>query len=266
MSAIVAEYGTTADGLWAARVDYLALIAIPIRDGYRVATASTRSKPISEWSAADGFGFEGQVADEAGFRAHVEECLLHFRQRAALGRTRIDLPMATPWGPSQVATRYGEGITCFDTASHGGFFLDEKRNAAMHPALRLQDGWYEDDCDWALVATGYPDLFTDRERKSADKTLRDWHPDGWEGFYGRPLERSESFARDREGFEGDHAEDWIVIAATQSHAHPGDVVGIASLGGKRGAVPTRSFIVPGGEYEPGKHGFVIDTARHLPLG
>lgn len=264
MSDIVAEYGITADGLWAARIDYLALIAIPIHDGYRLATASTRSKPISEWSAADGFGFDGQVLDEAGFRAHVEDCLLHFRQRAALGRTRIDLPRSTPWGPSQVATRYTEGIICHDTASHGGFFLDEGRNAAMHSALRLPEGWYEEDCDWGLVATGYPHFFTDRERRSADKTLRDWHPDAWESFHGRPLERSESFARDREGFERDHAEDWIVIAATQSHAHPGDVIGIASRGGHRGAALTRSFIIPGSDYARGKHGFVIDPARHLP--
>lgn len=264
MSDIVAEYGTTADGLRAARIGGLALIAIPIRDGYRVATASTRSKPISEWSAADGFGFDGQVPDEAGFRAHVEDCLLHFRQRAALGRARVDLPMSTPWGPSQIATRYAEGVICYDTASHGGFLLDEERNARMHPALRLPEGWYEEDCDWALVATGYPDLFTDKEKRSADKMLRDWHPDAWEAVHGRSLERSESFARDREGFERDHAADWVVVSATQSPAHQGDVIGIASLGGRGGNVPTRSFLIPGDEYARGRHGFVIDPARHRP--
>ncbi|KQZ61088.1 hypothetical protein ASD67_17590 [Sphingopyxis sp. Root1497] len=264
MTVIVAEYGTTADGLWAARIDDLALIAIPIRDGYRLATASARSKPISEWSAADGFGFDGQVADEAGFRAHVEDCALHVRQRALLARGRVGIARDTPWGPSQTATRYAEGIICFDTASHGGFFLDEERNAAMHPALRLPDGWYEEDCDWALAATGYPDLFTDRERRSADRTLRDWHPGAWEGFHGRLLGRCESFARDREGFERDHAADWIVISATRSPDHPGYIVGIASLGGHRGAVATGRFLIPQSEYESGRHGFVIDPARHLP--
>jgi hypothetical protein len=47
-------------------------------------------------------------------------------------------------------------------------------------------------------------------------------------------------------------------------ASPGDVIGIASRGSKRGAALTRSFIIPGREYERGKHGFVIDPARHLP--
>ncbi len=147
MIEIIAEYGTTVDGLWAARIDYLALIAIPVSGGYRLATAATRSKPISEWSAADGLGFDGQVAGEAGFHAHVEECLLHFRQRDALSRARFHLPVSTPWGPSQCATRYAEGIVCHDTASHGGFHLDGERNAALHPALRLPEGWYEEDCE-----------------------------------------------------------------------------------------------------------------------
>lgn len=267
MTSINAEYGTTSDGLMAARVDYLALIAIPSRDGqgYRVATALTGSKPICQWSASDGLGSDGHVADEAGFRAQVEDCLLHFRQRDALGRTRIHLPVPTPWGPSQSATRYAEGIVCHETASHGGFHLDKERNTAMHPALRLSAGWYEEDGDWARVATAYPGIFTEREQRSADRILRDWLPDAWEAVYGRQLGRSESFTRDREGFARDHAADWIVISAARSPDHPGDVIGTATIGGQRANVPTRSFLIPGSDYAAGRHGFVIDTARHKPL-
>lgn len=267
MTSINAEYGTTADGLMAARIDYLALIAIPSRDGrgYRLATTLCGSKPICEWSASDCLGSDGQVADEAGFRAHVEECLLHLRQRGALGRTTIHQPVFTPWGSSQSATRYAEGIIFHETASHGGFHLDAKRNGAMHPALRLPGGWYEEDGDWARVATAYPDIFTDKEKCSAEKILRDWMPDAWEAVHGRQLGRSESFTRDRQGFARDHAADWIVISAARSPAFSGDVVGTATIGGHRGNAPTRSFVIPGSEYAAGRHGFVIDTARHRPL-
>ncbi len=38
MSVIVPEYGTTADGLTAARFGDLAYIAVPVRDGFRLAS------------------------------------------------------------------------------------------------------------------------------------------------------------------------------------------------------------------------------------
>lgn len=266
MTEIQAEYGTTSDGHMAARIDYLGLIALPEGDGYRVSTAGSSSRPIASWSAKDAFGRDGIVPDEAGFRSHVEAWLLHFRQRAAFGRERISGSVHTPWGPSQVATRYAEGIICYDTASHGGFHLDEIRNALLHPALRWDDGWYEEDCDWARVAAGYPDLFTDREREAAERTLRDYEPDIGEALYDRRLERSESRTRDREAFQRDHAGDWVVIAASQAEAHPGKIIATASIGGLRGAVATRDFLVPDAEYVVGRHGFVIDPERHRSMG
>ena len=266
MTGIQAEYGTTADGLLAVRIDFLGLIAVPDGDGILIRSVlSASSKPIATWSEKDMFGRDGMVPKEAGFRAHVDATLHHFRQRAALGRERIAGSVDTPWGPSQSATRYADGIICYDVASHGGFHLDEKRNAALHAALRFDDGWYEEDCDWARVAAGYPDFFTDREQEMAERTLRDWMPEAREDFYGRPLDRSESHMRDRDAFERDHAEDWIVIAARLSRDRPGHVVATASLGGKRGAAETRDFLVPESEYARGRHGFVIDLERHKPI-
>jgi hypothetical protein len=263
MTGIEAEYGTTADGLLAVRIDYLGLVAVPDGDGYRVESVlSASSRPIATWSEKDRFGRDGMVADESGFRAHADATLHHFRQRAALGRERLDGSVGTPWGPSQSATRYAEGVVCYDTASHGGFYLDEERNGALHAALRYDDGWYEEDCDWARVAVGYPDLFTDREQEMAERTLRDWAPEAWEDYYGRPLDRAGSHMRDREAFEREHADDWIVIAASLSREQPDHVVATASLGGRRGAVMTKDFLVPDREYARGRHGFVIDLERH----
>ena len=265
MSAVHPEFGASAEGLLSARVGDMGYIAIPTRDGFRLASAWRLSRPMQEWTEADVYGSEGLVPDEAGFRAHVEEVATHFTQRAALGRRELRISLSTPWGTSQGATIYAEGVTFHSTASHGGFKLDAKRNGALHPALRLPGGWYEEDGDWARVAAGYPDLFTDRERASADRTLRDWEPDAWEAVHGRTLARHESLMRDRQHFQAEHAADWIVISAVRSDRFPGEVETVATLGGKRGSVAERRFRVPCDEYRPGPHGFVIEPARHAVL-
>lgn len=53
-------------------------------------------------------------------------------------------------------------------------------------------GWYEEDCHWAAVAQAFPELFTDFEIASAEKTIRDWYPDAWEAIHGRVLEPGQS--------------------------------------------------------------------------
>ncbi|CCW19569.1 FIG00791921: hypothetical protein [Sphingobium indicum BiD32] len=265
MSAVIPDYGTSADGHWAARIGDVAYLAAPCGSGFRLASGWRLRRPIDEWTEADVYGSEGVVPDEASFRAHVEDVALHLTQREALGRKEVRMHVSTPWGLSQGATVYAEGVVCHSTASHGGFKLDRARNAALHPALRLKGGWYEEDADWARVAVGYPTLFTDREQRSADRTLRDWEPDAWEAVHGRILSAEESFTRDRQRFERDHAADWVVISALRSERHPGFVEAIATMGGRREGGAQRSFLVPGDEYAAGRHGFVIDRSRYASI-
>ena len=263
MAGVVPEYGTTADGHLAARIADIAYIAIPATQGFRLASGWRLSRPIDEWSEADVCGSEGVVADEAAFRVHIEDVATHLTQRNALGRKEVHMRVSTPWGMSQGATVYVDGIVCHSTASHGGFKLDRARNAAMPRALRIDGGWYEEDGEWAKVALGYPDLFTDREKASADRTLRDWYADAWEAVHGRALLPQESFQRDRERFEREHTADWVVISAIRSEWHPGYVETVATLGGLRlDGVRQRRFLVPDDEYTAGRHGFVIDLERH----
>ncbi|EZP69565.1 hypothetical protein BV96_04105 [Sphingomonas paucimobilis] len=262
MSVIIVDYGMTAAGLLAARVGDMGYIAIPARGGLRLASGWRLSRPIAEWTENDVFGSEGIVADEAGFRAHVEDVAIHLRQREALGREEVRMRLSTPWGMSQGATIYAEGVVFHSTDSHGGFKLDRARNAALHPVLRIKGGWYEEDGDWARIAAGYPDLFTDREKVTADKILRDWAPDAWEVLHGRALTAEESFTRDRERFQREHAEDWVVISALRSDRYPGFVESVAAIGGRRDGSTSRGYLVPVDEYSAGRHGFVIDPERH----
>lgn len=75
------------------------------------------------------------------------------------------MSIETPWGVSQHITDYGEGIQFVTTASHGGFFLSHEAIARMPESLRAirpwagNTGWYEEDCDWSLVALSFPELF-----------------------------------------------------------------------------------------------------------
>lgn len=265
MSTITTEYGVTASGLLAARIGDMGYIAIPARDGFRLASGWRLSRPIAAWTENDVFGSEGIVADEAEFQAHVEAVAVHLRQREALGRKEVRMRLSTPWGMSQGATVYATGVVFHSTASHGGFKLDRVRNAAMHPALRIKGGWYEEDGDWARVAIGYPDLFTDREKANADKTLRDWEPDAWEAVHGRVLTAADSFTRDRERFQREHAGDWVVISALRSDRHPGFVETVATIGGRRDVSQSRGWLVSADEYSAGRHGYVIDPVRHQAM-
>lgn len=135
------------------------------------------------------------------------------------------------------------------TAGHGGFHLSPDRNAKIHPLLRKDTPWYEEDCEWAIVALSFPELFTGYERSTAEKTIRNAWPDEWEAIHGSKLADGESWARDRRTFDERHSADYVVVA----------VVG----GDRRSGDDERRFLVPSIEYAGrGRFGFVIDPVRH----
>jgi hypothetical protein len=257
----------THDGLLVAKVRDNAFAMMPTKnDRYYLASAWRLSRPMEEWLRGDFYGHGGELADEAAFRASVHENAEHQRERAALGRREIRTGANTPWGASQCATVYADGVVSHSTAGHGGFHLDAAHNAKVHPALRARGGWYEEDCAWAAVAQALPELFTDYERRCADQTIRDWYPDAWETIHGRPLLLGESHEKDRQAFERDHASDWIVISANRSDHHRGMTECVATLGGDRRAAEQRRYLVPSDEYHVGRFGFVINEARHRLYG
>jgi hypothetical protein len=170
-------FGRTAGGLLAARLEDHCWIAVPARTGLRIADAWRIKKAMADWTEEDFWGSCGIVADEAAFRDHVAEIAEHHRELLGLPRPAIAPRRSTPWGPAQQSCRYGEGISCHSTAGHGGFHLDDLRNAAVHPLLRNANGWYEEDCDWAKVAFTFSRLFTARERRLAAESLIAYYPD-----------------------------------------------------------------------------------------
>jgi len=93
--------------------------------------------------------------------------------------------MYTPWGPSQTEEEIAPGIIAVSTAGHGGYRLTPERERQMHPALRKTDrtycplGWYEEDCEAALVALAFRhlDCFSGGFGDHAEEMVRAVYPD-----------------------------------------------------------------------------------------
>ena len=172
--------------------------------------------------------------------------------------------MKTPWGNAQTVRPLSEGILSITTASHGGIKLDRKRNAMVPKYMRLPGGWYEEDCDWAIPATVFPLSFAS-SLDAAEKSLRNWNPDAWEQFYGRTLDRSESFIKDERGFQEDNKNNYVIISALGVETvDKGRVVEYcASLGGKRGEGASLIYgTISPEEYEKrGRFGYVLSPEQ-----
>ncbi|WP_192355624.1 DUF7007 domain-containing protein [Mesorhizobium mediterraneum] len=258
------SFGRSADGMAVALVGETAFAMAPARDGRHYLVTGWRiRRPMEEWTRSDFYGHSGVLADDEAFRSAVLEQGEHQREKKALGRHEARIAASTPWGPSQGATVYADGVVFHDTAGHGGFHLSTELNAQINPMLRADGGWYEEDEAWAIVAIHFQHLFTSFERRSAERTVKDSWPDAWETIFGTILQPGESFEKDRRAFEKDHADCWIVISAITSDHEQGFVEVVATRGGEREvSAGERRFLVPSTEYRVGRLGFVIDETRH----
>lgn len=266
--ALEVAFGRGADGLLVALVGETAFAMAPSRDGrHYLVTAWRISRPMAEWKRSDFYGHSGELADEAAFRAAVLEKAEHQRELKMLGRVEVYSRAHTPWGASQGATLYADGVERHSTAGHGGFRLSAEENRKVHPTLRSTGGWYEEDSEWAIVAITFPHLFAVFERRCAERTIKESRPDAWERIFGTVLAPGESYEKDRRSFTLKHANDWIVISAIISSRCEGFVECVATPGATRGAgTEERRFLVPTSEYEVGRFGFVIDPIRHQVYG
>ncbi|MBB4103105.1 DUF7007 domain-containing protein [Allorhizobium borbori] len=259
------ELATSADGLPVARIDDLVLAMVTAPSGFAfLASAVFVRRPLSELTRADFIGHDGRVAGEAEFRARVAETAGHKCDLAKLNRVQTRMSASTPWGGSQMAVIYADGVVAHSTAGHGGLHLSPARNAKVHPLLRKDSPWYEEDCEWAIVALSFPELFTGYERSTAEKTIRNTWPDEWEAIHGSKLADGESWARDRRTFDERHSADHVVVSAIFSDQHPEMTEVVAVVGGdRRSGDDGRRFLVPSIEYAGrGRFGFVIDPVRH----
>jgi hypothetical protein len=104
----------------------------------------------------------------------------------AVGRTVHLVSSDSPWGKVQTAEDVAPGITRISTASHGGYRLNSAANAKIDLALRKATfqgqglkGWYEEDCDWAIVVYTFREHFDEIQYQLAVESLKDNHKEVW---------------------------------------------------------------------------------------
>lgn len=182
--------------------------------------------------------------------------------------------MHTPWGRADFQKVLAPGIISVSTPGHGGIHLDEELNKKVPAYMRSSDGWYEEDVDWAIVATVFPEAFSEEDRKHAEVTVRNSIPQAYELFYGVVIPPGKSRAKDQDAFRALHKNDYIVMAAFGPGAPgvkfdipEGQVLVFVGRGGRtkdyRYPKDTAYFLVPDEEYDAkGPFGFVIDESRH----
>lgn len=92
----------------------------------------------------------------------------------------------TPWGEPESVEQIAPGIQLYSTASHGGFFLDTNANAKIPLALKESSfcrqgfsGWYEEDCDAAMVVFCFKEHFNEATYKLAVESLKKFHAKAW---------------------------------------------------------------------------------------
>jgi len=95
---------------------------------------------------------------------------------------------SSPWGPIQTVEPHGPDAAFVTTASHGGLRISLTALARLPEAIRetpySQNGWFEEDCDWALpyLALGLDAFERDAARgaevhQAATRTVQRWHPE-----------------------------------------------------------------------------------------
>lgn len=162
-------------------------------------------------------------------------------------------PKESPWGHIDHVTKLCNGAWFVSTPGHGGIKLSARLNAKVPDYARAAGGWYEEDCEWAIVPLFLPEVVdTMRSAYANPKTpedfmedvrdcVRNWHPNIYCRATGESLESLEgrSHEYDRWLFANRNAANYVVVSAWGSSktnpSVPAGMVGVyATMGGNRG--------------------------------
>jgi hypothetical protein len=174
----------------------------------------------------------------------------------------------TPWGKSDSSTKIARGIVSYSTPSHGGIHVSKGLLAKMPEPFRKTNGWYEEDCEWCMVALSFQQFFSDENVKAAHQTAKQYFPDQYEAWmrvsdpsYEIPLE--ESYAKRKKDFWAKNQNNWV---ATSALSVEGGMVKVwAILGSNYGdrKAKERCFLIPESDYStPFGFWFVVDVLKY----
>lgn len=98
----------------------------------------------------------------------------------------MEAPKMSPWGKVQESKVYSDDAVRVHTPSHGGVLISPMMNEKIPEAFRIKEGWYEEDCDWAIPYYFIPEVFGHVAVKlhdDAKKTLKIWHWRQWDKMF-----------------------------------------------------------------------------------
>jgi len=183
-------------------------------------------------------------------------------------------PTRSPWGPVQTSKELAPGIWQVTTAGHGGIKLSRERNAGVPKYMRAEGGWYEEDCQWSIVAVVHPIGFQRScptkddpfrcEMDVAYSTLKNWYPEHYEQFFDCVLKEGESSTKDERLFKDRNQRNFVVTSASGDWANwvPEGMVGVHAVRAIDNC--KKWFLVPAAEYETYRP-FVIDLTKHQEI-
>lgn len=185
----------------------------------------------------------------------------------------VHVGMKTPWGKAQTARVLNTGIGEVTTAGHGGVKLDRTRNALIPGTFRKAGGWYEEDCEYFIVALflGLKQdggvALTQEAIEDARSVVKNYYPDQYEDFFGVKVTAADSYVvREREAKEAAKGKPHIIACwGDWSRNVPKGRVGVlATIDGVRGdKTLERYYTISKEQYDAGFTGNV-NVVRVLP--
>jgi hypothetical protein len=172
-------------------------------------------------------------------------------------------PKRSPWGQIDYWREVAPGIALAQTPGHGGFKLDRKRNNRVPASCRRKGGWYEEDCEWGIVALVHPDAFKPDEVTQAHQVVKNYFPEAYTAITGAPVAISESWQLRALRFEETTRDVYVACSAFGDWAHwvPEGMVGVYAV--RRRNRDEACFLIPQSEYAcHGEFSFVVDESRH----
>lgn len=191
--------------------------------GYEVRSALHR---VGEPLRAEAFYIKLDRAETVdGAKDRIVAIIAKRRQQkqeeARLGRHELDMTNEpywdTRWGERDDSdiVWYADGLLRTGTGGHGGYRVSKELVATMPPVLRGpldEDGfaWYEEDCEWALLALGLPQFFTTGELASAKKSAKSTYPRIMDILEGKTAATPEAIRKAQRGFAEEKI-DWAIM-------------------------------------------------------
>jgi len=179
----------------------------------------------------------------------------------------VEKRVRTPWGMSDFANQIIPGVTFYSTPGHGGFKIEAKLNKQIPDLLRKKNGWYEEDCEWAIPA--YFLRFDEEHIQEALNTLKSYYPFQVITLLDESVNKEKSWKLRNLIRELKRDGHYTICAYGDWHKKvPKGFVGVtATIGGVRSIYGNRNekhFLVPADEYQCRTNGepFKIDPSRH----